>query len=249
MITPMHNITLELAATRQAIRWAQDRIAAEHYLHAPVDGRCRPLIYLAHHQATWGAAAAAGPRCVAILAFGRPEASRCYDGALTYGSQEDVAAGRARFDRWSIINLARVWVHPYFQSGGLCCSPDEGLPGYVDRRGVWQSALASTLIGMALDRLRLDYLLRYPPCFLSDPYQLRACLSYCDTRLHRGALYRASGFELARTNKAGIQTYWRALPALNDAADEAVRRRSEQDTRAQRYRASRAPRPIQEAMF
>jgi hypothetical protein len=35
----MQNITLDLATTRQAVRWAQDRIVAEHYLHTPLDSR------------------------------------------------------------------------------------------------------------------------------------------------------------------------------------------------------------------
>lgn len=246
--TPLLNIWLELATTRQAERWAQARIADEHYLHAPVDGRSKPLIYVAYHQATWGAAAAAGPRVLAILIFGRTQAQACYDGALTYGSQADVQSGRAQFDRWGVLNLARVWVHRYFQKGGHLCSPDEGLPGYTDRRGVWRSTLASTLVTMALERVRSDYLLRYPPCFLDMPYQLRACLSYCDTKLHKGTLYRAAGFTLARVNDEGIETYWKPLDALDEAADRAVRRRSEQDARAQRYRARRAEQHQQEAM-
>lgn len=242
-------ITLDLVTDRGGLAWAQQRIATEHYLHAPVDSRCRPLAYIAHHHASWGAAAAAGPRAIAILIFGRPEASRCYEGGLTYGSQDDVQAGRAAFDRWEIINLARVWVHPYFQRGGLYCDHNEGLPGFVDRRGVWRSTLASTLITQALEQVRLDYLLRYPPCYLDEPYQLLACLSYCDTRLHRGTIYRASGFVLARTNDEGIETYWHTLPALAPDVDAKVRKRSQQDRRAQRYRAARGDRYHQEVLL
>jgi len=49
--------------------------------------------------------------------------------------------------------------------------------------------------------------LAYPPCFLEQPYQLRVCLSYCDTRVHQGTIYRASGFALARQNNQGIETW------------------------------------------
>jgi hypothetical protein len=241
----MYNITLDLMTTRQGVRWAQDRITAEHYLHAPVDSRCRPLIYLAHHQATWGAAAAAGPRCIAILIFGRPEATRCYDGALTYGSQADVRAGRAQFDRWEVINLARVWVHRYFQKGGHYYHPDEGLPGYVDRRGVWRSTLASSLVEMALDRVRLDYLLHYPPCYLDEPYELRACLSYCDTRLHKGTIYRAAGFQRARVNDDGIETWYRPLRGLQGHERKQVEHIAEQSPRSRRYRSQRAAGAVQ----
>jgi hypothetical protein len=37
MKNPIQNIWLDLATTRQAERWAQARIAEEHYLHAPLD--------------------------------------------------------------------------------------------------------------------------------------------------------------------------------------------------------------------
>ena len=32
-------------------------------------------------------------------------------------------------------------------------------------------------------------------------------LSYCDTRSHKGTIYRAAGFALSRTNERGIETY------------------------------------------
>lgn len=247
LVTP--TITLEPETSRQGVAWTQQRIADDHYLHARVDCRSRPLIYLAHHQATRGAAAAAGPRCIAILIFNRPESTCCYSGGLTYGSQDDVRAGRAAYDRWEVINLARVWVHPYFQRGGHYCDPDEGLPGFVDRSGVWRSTLASTLIRAALERVRLDYLLSYPPCYLDEPYQLRACLSYCDTNLHRGTIYRAAGFALARTNARGIETHWTPLAALTDEANAQVRQRSEQHGRSRRYRAQRGAQAHQERLL
>lgn len=242
-------ITLDLVTDRQGLRWAQERIAAEHYLHTPVDSRCRPLIYLAYHQATWGAAAAAGPRCIAILIFGRPEATRCYDGGLTYGSQVDVTTGRAQFDRWEVLNLARVWVHPYFQRGGLYCSPDEGLPGYTDRRGVWRSTLASSLIAEALARVGYDYLAMHPPVDCAYPYQIKTVLSYCDTRLHRGTIYRAAGFELARTNNQQIETwYTTAVGALTSEQDADIRRRSLASPRSRRIRAERTVEQLELAL-
>jgi hypothetical protein len=245
----MHSITLDLVTDRADVAWAQERIAAEHYLHTPVDSRCRPLIYLAHHQATWGAAAAAGPRAIAILIFGRPEATRCYVGGLAYGSQADVQAGRAQFDRWEILNLARVWVHPYFQAGGLYCSPDDGLPGYTDRRGVWRSTLASSLIAEALARVGYDYLAQHPPVDCAYPYQIRACLSYCDRKLHKGTIYRASGFTLARTNTAGIETwYTTAAHALSAEQDADIRRRAEQAPRSRRIRAERSVEQLELAL-
>jgi hypothetical protein len=234
------NITLDLVTDRAGVAWAQERITAEHYLHAPVDSRCRPLIYIAHHHATWGAAAAAGPRVIAILMFGRTQSTSCYQGGLTYGDQADVQTGRAQLDRWEILNLARVWVHPRFQAGGLSCSADEGLPGYTDRRGVWRSTLASSLIGQALAHVGYDYLAQYPPVDCRYPFVIRAVLSYCDRKFHKGTIYRASGFTLARTNSNGIETwYTTAVGALSAEQDADIRRRAEQSPRSRRIRAGR----------
>lgn len=217
--------------------WCQHQVKVNHYLHSPVDVRCRPLAYLIQGPG-------AGP--IGCLIFGRPESTRCYTGALTYGSRDDILSGRAQFDRWEIINLARVWLSPDVQPGGSLYHPDH-LPGFVDRHGRWRSTLASTAIEMALDCVRLDYLLHHPPCFVDEPYQLRVCLSYCNTNLHRGVIYRASGFRLARRNQRGIETWWKTLPALNSSHDAVVRQRSTHDARARRFRAQRAA-PVQMAL-
>jgi hypothetical protein len=228
-------------ADADGLAWAQEMVTKHHYLHAPVDVRSRPLAYLVQYHYWWGAGAAAGPRTIGILIFGRPEATRCYQGKLTYGSGADVASGRARFDRWEVLNLARVWFAPVVQPGGALYreGAESLLPGFVDRRGVWRSTLASTVIRHVLDLVRRDYLLRYPPCFLDEPYQLCALLSYCDTRLHKGTLYRASGFELARRNDAGIETWWTPLAPLDAATDAQVVTASQRDRRAGNHRARR----------
>lgn len=233
------NLTLHVA-DKQGLAWAQRIISEQHYLRAPVDVRSRPMAYLLDHQASWGAAAAAGPRCVGIFIIGRPEAACCYQGGLTYGSQADVKAGRAQFDRWEVVNLARVWLHPCVQRGGEHYQPDE-LPGYIDRRGVWRSALASTVIDTILHCVGFDYLRAHPPVDCAYPYQLRAVLSYCDTRLHKGTIYRASGFQLARTNERGIETWYTDdVGTLTSWHDVEIRRLAELTPRSQRIRAQRA---------
>jgi hypothetical protein len=239
-------ITLD-TTDRSGLQWAQGLVTREHYLHAPVDPRCRPLVYLVHYHYASGAHAAAGPRCVGLLFFGRPEATRCYDGGLTYGSLGDVQTGRAQYDRWEVLNLARVWFSPIVQPGGLIhrLGPDSGLPGYADRRGVWRSTLASSTIRQALDRIGYDYLAARPPVDCQYPYQIRAVLSYCDTRIHRGTIYRAAGFQLARTNKAGIETWWTpAVAPLAEAQDRDIRARAEITPRSQRIRAERMQLPL-----
>ena len=65
-------------------------------------------------------------------------------------------------------------------------------------------------------------------------------LSYCDPALHRGVIYRASGFELYRTNDRGLQTWRKGLAPLTPAEHAAIRERSRTDRRAIQYRGRRA---------
>jgi hypothetical protein len=187
-----------ILAGRAGLAAAQEAVAVHHYLRAPVDSRCSPVAYLVTF---------CDEKAIGCLIFGRPEATRCYQGGLTYGSLKDVQAGRAQFDRWEVLNLARVWLDPRVQLGGCWYKP-ELLPGYTDRRGVWRSTLASWCIQTALQRVGYDYLDMRPPVFPSEPYEIKAVLSYCDTSKHKGTIYCAAGFELARTNERGIETWW-----------------------------------------
>ena len=226
-------IQVHLADDRALAR-AQATVTQQHYLHAPIDSRCSPLAYeivLETVQRDYRAG---------VLMFGRPEATMCYDGKLTYGSLKDVQTGRAQYDRWTILNLARVWLHPAVQAGGAFYNP-ELLPGYTDRRGVFRSTLASTVIEQALARINYDYLRTRPPCFPDEPYELAVCLSYCDTTKHKGVIYRAAGFELARTNKRGIETWYTlAIAPLTPYQNDQVLKLAGQSYRSRRHRAQRA---------
>lgn len=222
-------ITLHLADPR-GLAAAQEAVAVHHYLRAPVDSRCSPVAYLV---------VAADEYVVGCLIFGRPEATRCYTGGLTYGSLADVRAGRAQFDRWEVLNLARVWLDPRVQSGGRWCTA-KNLPGYTDRRGVWRSTLASWCVQAALQRVGYDYLTVRPPVFPDEPYEIRAVLSYCDTSRHKGTLYRAAGFDLARTNERGIETwYTTAVAPLTSYQHDQIRKAAYRSPRGIRLRAQR----------
>lgn len=230
-------------ADDRGLDWAQTQVAGHHYLHTPVDGRCAPLAYEVELDV-----GAAGYR-VGCLIFGRPEATRCYDGKLTYGSLKDVRAGRAVYDRWEVLNLARVWLSPHVQQGGRFYRP-ELLPGYTDRHGVWRSTLASTLIEMALARVGLDYLTRRPPCFPEEPYEVKVVLSYCDTTRHKGTIYRAAGFELARTNERGIETWYSTAVAPLSAYDhQRIQKLAGQSYRSRRMRARRAAGAVEQGIL
>jgi hypothetical protein len=209
---------------RQGVAGAQALVAAEHYLRKPVDVRC----------SVEGYSVSLAGRDVGAFLLGRPQATRCYP---WYGSVEDLAGGRAEITRWQVLNLARVYLAPAVQPGGAL---HEAAPGFRDRRGVWRSVLGSTAIAALADLVVVDYLVARPPCFLDEPYELRWLLSYCDTRLHRGALYRAAGFELFRTNADGIQTWRLPLRSLTSQEDARVRSAAHASVRSIEHRHRRA---------
>lgn len=200
-----------------------------HYLRTFPDPRCMPLVYSVRLWGEW----------IGTLVYGRTESNRCYQGGLTYGGREDVKSGRAQYDRWEIVSLARVWLTPDVQTGGRLCMPEK-IPGFIDRKGIFRSSLASYVVQCSIEAIRFDYLMMYPPCFIEEPYQIRVVSSYCDTRVHRGVIYRASGFRLVRTNREGIETWcYDRVPVLTVDQDTEVRAASRTKGRSQRKRVAR----------
>jgi len=204
-----------------------------HYLHAPVDVGCSVEGYM------WGVVEEEeemGTTIAGYFLLGRPEATRVNG---WYGSVEDMVTGRCEVTRWQVLNLARVYIFPDWQSGGYFHHP-QYIPGFNDRKGQFRSTLASSAISAMAPRVGFDYLMRRPPCFLDEPYEIRWLMSYCDTRLHKGTIYREAGFELYRTNQDGIQTWRLRLPALSPDQDGQVREAARRSPRSQAYRARRA---------
>jgi hypothetical protein len=210
------------------VAWAQAQVAAHHYLRAPVPRITRPEAWAIELPSL-------GP--VGCLIVCRPQATRCRG---WYGGLDDVQSGWAPSSRWAVLNLARVWISPGAQPGGAFHAP-EYLPGFVDRRGVFRSTLASEALRLLAVRVGFEYLVARPPCFLDEPYEHEWLLSYCETRRHRGVIYRAAGWELYRT--AGTMQTWRVpLPALTAEQHAAIRRASLVDPRARLHRQRRAAR-------
>lgn len=225
----MAQVGLELLTVAEGRAWAQAQVAAHHYLHTPVDVRSSPEMYAVTLTLPSGERWACG-----CLIVGRPEATRAYP---WYGSVEDVQTGRASCTRWQVLNLARVWLHPDVQAGGVWYGPDL-LPGFIDRRGRWHSALASTALSLLTARVGYDYLLRRPPVWPEEPYEIRWLLSYQDVRLHRGTIYAAAGFE-RWAQRGNIATWRTPLPALTAEQHSAVLAASADSPRARRFRGER----------
>jgi len=211
---------------KTGIAWAQKTVTEYHYRHSPMDVRCSVegyAVLLENYR-------------VGLLLFGRPEATRCYP---WYGSVEEAGSGLVEVTRWQVLNLARVWLSSAVQVGGSLCTPDL-VPGYYDRKGIWRSTLASTVIGTAAQRIGFDYLVRRPPVFLDEPYQIEWLLSYCDPAYHKGTIYRESGFQLYRTNAAGLMTWRIRLPELTQEQLGEINYRAKKSKRSQSCRAKRA---------
>lgn len=154
---------------KEGVRCAQGVVTEEHYLHAPVDVRCSVEGYGVYLRA---GCVRIGP--VGLFLLGRPEATKVRG---WYGGIPELHAGKCEVTRWQVLNLARVLFHPDFQLRGRWYGP-EVLPGFVDRHGAFRSTLASNAISAMAARAGFDYLVRRPPCFLDEPYQIEWLLSY-----------------------------------------------------------------------
>lgn len=164
---------MELANSSQ-LETAQNLVVQHHYLHSRVDPRARPMAYLIH----------CGDHLAGTVMLGIPHATKCagwwgYSGLPT---------------QWQVVDLNRIWLHPDVQRGGRFCEPDL-VPGFVDRRGVWQPAVASWAISEVLNRVQADRVRLWPPVLLSKPYQILLAISYHDPRYHRGTIYKVSNAE------------------------------------------------------
>lgn len=230
--TPQHHMTLQLAGQAD-LDWAQQLCVDQHYLHRKVHDLARPLAYLilVDHQRA------------GCLLFGRPQCPRVKQ---WYGSLADVQRGNAKLTQWEMLNLYRVYILPDYQrtaqQTGQHYRPDV-LPGFVDRRGEWRSTLASTAVEMALDLVVADYLVRYPPAFLHLPWQLRQCISYCQSQYYSCTLYLASAFTQVRENR-GLRTYARSLRDLTPQEIHRITMASMVNEQSRQKRANQAAQEV-----
>lgn len=212
-------------ADERGLEWSQALVESNHYLHKRVHPLGRLLSYIIQVEG----------RNAGCLIFGRPQCTRVLG---WFGRLSDVEAGRCRFSQWEILNLARVYILPEFQRGGLSYRPDL-LPGFTDRKGAWRSTLASTAIEFALDRVVVDYNLLWPPVYLDQPWELRQAISYCLETRFTCTLYLAASFDLVRCSQNGLRTYARDLRTLTPLERATILTASSWDQRARRLRAEK----------
>lgn len=163
-----HELTIELG-NNWDLRWAQETVVKDHYLHQSVDPRARPMVYVIRHD---------GFR-YGLVMLGIPHATRCngwwgYPGLPT---------------QWQVVDLCRIWLDPAIQRGGYWCDPGV-VPGYYDRRGDFQPTVATWAINEVLQRVQADRVRMWPPVYPDQPYHIRMAISYHDPKYHKGTIYR-----------------------------------------------------------
>lgn len=162
--------------------WGQAVVTDNHYLHAPVHRKSRPMIYVAEY---------AGER-IGLCIVGLPHATkkRGWWGYEGYPTQ------------WQVVDMSRIWLSPDVQRGGDLCRPDI-VPGFVDRKGIWWPAVATWLIKGVLNKVQKDRVSMWPPVFIHQPYHILLAISYHDPRYHRGEIYRQSGAKPVYVDERG----------------------------------------------
>lgn len=160
--------------------WLNDMATSHHYMRQPIHQRACPF--------GW-AVAFDGKVC---RLDGRPAGFIIF-ASIHYTRLKGEFGYPGLPTKWQVLSLARLWLHPDFQPGGVLHSPDN-LPGFTDRKGTFRSTLATNIIEQALALVQLKWLEVHPPRFPNEPYHILKIISYADTRYFRGAIYRAANF-------------------------------------------------------
>lgn len=160
--------------------WLNEQAKAHHYMHQAIHPKANPFGWavLVGGQMCQPDARPAGFIVFASVHFTMLKGEFGYPGLPT---------------KWQVLLLSRLWLHPDHQAGGRLYCP-EILPGFTDRRGVFRSTLATTVIEAALGQVQRRWLEVHPPRFLDEPYHILKVISYANTRLFEGTIYKAAGF-------------------------------------------------------
>lgn len=216
---------LRLEMSDESRTWAQQMAVTHHYLGK----RVHALASVEAYRVWWEER----PEPIGFLTFGRTQAPRC---GQWYGNMARWERGEVEVTNWQVLNLARMWLHPDLQRGGCCYGP-ESLPGYLDRKGIWRSTLATTILRAAFKRVGYEYLTRRPPLHFDQPWRILWMLSYCDKRRHKGIIYDQAGFTLYRDEPRNPIRTWRLLlPALTGEQDTHLQHLSQHHPRTRRKR-------------
>lgn len=156
----MH-IDLVRATSSALLASIRERCEQDHYLHRWPDPRSLPFAYAIQVN---GALYAEDGRLNGLLVFKK----------LQHHKQKRLFGYEGLPTAWQVLDLARVWIHPIWQTPGV--------------------HLFSRSVDLALMRVQRDWLAHHPPRFPDLPYHIELIVSYADLRFHTGAAYQACRF-------------------------------------------------------
>lgn len=152
-----------------------------HYLRRYPDPRSLPLAYA---LAIDGSFTAPNGLLNGLLIFKKPQ----------HHKQRGLFGYPGLPTAWQVLDMARVWLNPFWQLKGL--------------------NMFSRIVSLGLRRLQWDWLKHHPPVFPDQPYHITLVISYCELSHHDGTAYRACSFEsLGKTNDGTKEVYCRRLRA------------------------------------
>lgn len=154
----------------------RDHVERYHYLRRYPDPRSLPFGYALEIE---GQRHAPDGRMCGLVVMKKPQHHRQ---ARLFGYEGLPTA-------WQVLDLARVWINPFFQ---------ETTFGWTNRRGdqaVHTLNIFSQMVGLVLRRVQSDWLVHHPPVYPDLPYHIRLIISYCEQSHHDGKAYRACNFE------------------------------------------------------
>jgi hypothetical protein len=107
---------------------------------------------------------------------------------------------------WQVLDLARVWVAPYFQPFR------HERPNRKGMETTHTLNVFSRMVGLVMRRVQADWLEHHPPVFPDLPYDILLIISYCELSHHDGTAYRACGFtKHGLTSDGSKELYYRRL--------------------------------------
>jgi hypothetical protein len=126
---------------------------------------------------------------------------------------------------WQVLDLARVWIHPFLQNPFMQPSILNfklEKTYYIERGSGYARShnahVFSQLVSKVLACVQMDWREHHPPVFPEQPYDIRLIISYCELAHHDGGAYKASSFKsCGKTSDGTKEVYVRWLKSPRKA--------------------------------
>lgn len=162
---PLRN---RISVERCNLKWAQELVTENHYLHKPVDRRAMPFAY----------EIALDEKAIGTIIMAIPHWNRQRD---LFTTQDKWIGGEKHLPTaWQVLCISRLWIEPSVQ---------------VKQSNGHASNIGSCAIAKMLRRVQRDWIEHHPPVFPELPYHLKLILAHADLGVgHEGIVYSAANF-------------------------------------------------------